>query len=294
MTVEPLEPVAAAAGSTPAGRTHSLAGDLRLTGRQVVAEQKMFWRNPAAAGFTIVFPLLFLVIFSTINGTGDIALPTGIVVRFSSYYLAGIIVFAGVSACFTNLAINLAIRRDDGTLKRKRSTPLPVWALFAGLLGSQLVVAVLMAAFTTALSMAFFHVAMPRHVLALVGVVLLGAATMCALGVAITAIIPNQDAAPAIVNVIAFPALFLSGLFFPVGTGFLHSVGEVLPLARLQSATFDSFAPDMRHCELVRGCTATVVHSSGPRAADIGVVLIWLVVGTVVSVRSFRWVKKGE
>ncbi len=139
--------------------------DLPLVGRQVVAEQKMFWRNPAAAGFTIIFPLFFLIIFSLLNGTGDIALPSGIVVRFTSYYIAGIIVFAAVSACFTNLAINLTMRRDDGTLKRKRSTPLPTWALFAGLLGSQLIVTVLMALFTTALSMAFFHVQLPQHLL---------------------------------------------------------------------------------------------------------------------------------
>ena len=139
--------------------------DLPLVGRQVVAEQKMFWRNPAAAGFTIIFPLFFLIIFSLLNGTGDIAPPSGIVVRFTSYYIAGIIVFAAVSACFTNLAINLTMRRDDGTLKRKRSTPLPTWALFAGLLGSQLIVTVLMALFTTALSMAFFHVRLPQHLL---------------------------------------------------------------------------------------------------------------------------------
>jgi ABC-2 type transport system permease protein len=268
--------------------------DLPLVGRQVVAEQKMFWRNPAAAGFTIIFPLFFLIIFSLLNGTGDIALPSGIVVRFTSYYIAGIIVFAAVSACFTNLAINLTMRRDDGTLKRKRSTPLPTWALFAGLLGSQLIVTVLMALFTTALSMAFFHVRLPQHLLEFLGVVLLSAATLCSLGVAITALIPNQDAAPAVVNIIAFPLLFLSGLFFPVGKGTLHDIAQWLPLARMQHAIFDSFAPAVRHCQAVRGCSAPVLHSSGPVAADIAVILVWLAIGTLVSLRTFRWVKKGE
>jgi len=268
--------------------------DLPLVGRQVVAEQKMFWRNPAAAGFTIIFPLFFLIIFSLLNGTGDIALPTGIVVRFTSYYIAGIIVFAAVSACFTNLAINLTMRRDDGTLKRKRSTPLPAWALFAGLLGSQLIVTVLMALFTTALSMAFFHVRLPQHLFEFLGVVLLSAATLCSLGVAITAVIPNQDAAPAVVNIIAFPLLFLSGLFFPVGKGTLHDIAQWLPLARMQHAIFDSFAPAVRHCPAVRGCTAPVLHSTGPMAADIAVILVWLGIGTLVSLRTFRWVKKGE
>ena len=277
----------------------STVQDLPLVGRQIVAEQKMFWRNPAAAGFTIVFPVLFLVIFSVLNGTGNIALPTGEVVRFSSYYLPGIIVFAIVSACFTNLAINLTMRRDDGTLKRKRSTPLPVWALFAGLLGSQVIVSILMTVLTTVLSMAFFHVPMPRHLVALFGVVVLGAATLCALGVAITAIIPNQDAAPALVNVIAFPLLFLSGLFFPVGNGLLSKIGNALPLTRLQSLIADSFAPGVRRCPTAR-CTVesvssvAAVHSGGPKLADVVVIAIWLLVGIVLSVRTFRWVKKGE
>lgn len=274
--------------------TEVSARDVPLVGRQVVAEQKQFWRNPAAAGFTIIFPLFFLIIFSLLNGTGDITLPSGVVVQFTSYFIAGIIVFAAVSACFTNLAINLAMRRDDGQLKRKRSTPLPVWAFFTGLLGSQLIVTVVMTLFTTAVSMAFFHVRMPQHVLALVGVVLLSAATLCSLGVAVTAVIPNQDAAPAIVNVIAFPLLFLSGLFFPVGKGTLHQIAQYLPLARMQSAIFDSFAPAVRRCPETRHCIAPVLHSTGPKAADIGVILVWLVAGTVLSLRHFRWVKKGE
>lgn len=268
--------------------------DHRLLARQLVAEQKIFWRNPMSAGFTIVFPLLFLVIFSALNGDRLIDLPDGQIVHYTSYYLPGIVVFAGVSACFTNLAVNLTQRRDDGVLKRKRSTPLPTWALFVGLLASQTVVTVLMAGLTSALAITAFHVAVPRHVLALAGVVLLGAAMLCSLGVAMTVVIPNQDAAPAVVNIISFPLLFLSGLFFPVGKGTLRSLGFVLPLARMQRAVFDSFAPAVRRCADVAHCRAPVTHAAGPRAGDVAVMAAWLGVGTLVSLRRFRWVKKGE
>ena len=187
------------------------------------------------------------------------------------------------------------MRRDDGMLKRKRSTPLPTWALFAGLLGSQLIVTVLMALFTTALSMAFFHVRLPQHLLEFLGVVLLGAATLCSLGVAITALIPDQDAAPAVVNIIAFPLLFLSGLFFPVGKGTLHDIAQWLPLAAPCSTPSSTRSPP--RCGTARryaGATPPVLHSSGPVAADIAVIVVWLAIGTLVSLRTFRWVKKGE
>ena len=38
--------------------------DLSLTLRQLKFENRSFWRNPAAAFFTFVFPLMFLFIFT--------------------------------------------------------------------------------------------------------------------------------------------------------------------------------------------------------------------------------------
>ena len=41
---------------------------VKSTLRQIRWERKIFWRNPASAGFTFAFPLMFLVIFAAING----------------------------------------------------------------------------------------------------------------------------------------------------------------------------------------------------------------------------------
>jgi hypothetical protein len=47
---------------------------LRLTLWQVRYTNKAYWRNPAAAFFTFLFPLMFLVIFTALLGHGHIAL----------------------------------------------------------------------------------------------------------------------------------------------------------------------------------------------------------------------------
>ena len=105
---------------------------LRVFVRQVGYEQRSFWRNPAAATFTFAFPLLFLVVFIALNGNDTVRLPGG-KVKFAQFYVPAIVAFGVISACYTNLAFTLAIRRDSGLLKRVRSTPLAPSMYLTGL-----------------------------------------------------------------------------------------------------------------------------------------------------------------
>lgn len=275
----------AGAPAPAAGRGGPFA-DLGLVARQIVAEQKTFWRNPGDAGFTFVFPIMFLVIFSSINGNGAVDIVGG-KIGFATYYLPGIIGFSVLSACFTSVSMTMVNRRDSGILKRMRGTPLPTWAFMAGSLGSKVIVALLLTIVTTGVSLVAFDVPFPEHLPALIGVVLLGAACFSALGLAITAVIPNADAGPAIVNVITFPLLFLSGTFFPITNETLNRISDFLPVARLQHALFDSFAPPVR-------TGGTVVQASGPDGGDLLVLLVWFVVATALSVRFFRWESRNR
>ncbi|MBS1848562.1 MAG: ABC transporter permease [Actinobacteria bacterium] len=267
---------------------------VRLLWRQTVSEQKMFWRNPSSSGFTIAFPVMFLTIFSLVNGNNDLGVPGVGVVHFASFYLAGIIVMAVLSANFMSLAISLVIRRDEGVLKRKRGTPLPVWVLFAGIVASQTIVSLVMLVITSATSIAFFHVPFPRHVILLVFVVILGSLSFAAIGVASTGLIGNQDAAPAIVNVVSLPVLFLSGVFFPISTTWVRNVSRALPVAPMRNLIFDSFAPPVRDCASVAHCAAPVTHPTGLSWVDLGVLVGWLLLGAVVALATFRWTARGE
>src|ERR1700693_3599762 len=96
---------------------------LRAVGRQLKWNEKTYWRNPAAAGFTFAFPLLFLVVFIAINGN-DRGGVTGGRVKFAQFYVPAIVAFGLISACYTNLAFSLSINRENGILKRLRGTQL--------------------------------------------------------------------------------------------------------------------------------------------------------------------------
>jgi ABC-2 type transport system permease protein len=284
--------------TTPTGASGERGNDLALLWRQFVAEVKMLLRNPASIAFTIIFPVMFLVIFGSLAGGGGSALSdtTYGQMRFIDYYLPGIATFGVIAACFMNLAMVTVNRRDDGVLRRKRGTPLPTWALIGGIVLAETLVSVVMVAVTTAVAVLFYGTAFPRHPLELLGVVILGAGCFCALGLLMTVVVPNQDAGPAVVNFVVFPLLFLSGVFFPVTNRVLRTIAQILPIARLQDAMVGAYAPDTYSCDLVKGhcrdAAARAAHLAGPGVVEVLVIAAWLVVGVVLAIRFFRWESK--
>ncbi|MGI9033757.1 MAG: ABC transporter permease [Acidimicrobiales bacterium] len=238
-------------------------------------EQKEFWRNPAAAAFTFAFPLMFLIIFTAINGGSTIPVKGG-KVKFAQYYVPAIVAFGLISACYTNLAFSLCIRREQGLLKRMRGTPLPSTLYLGGLVGSVIVVSLVLSVLTIALGLAFYGVTFPGRYLGLVLTIAIAAFCFSALGVAVSTFVPNEDAAPAIINFILFPLLFISGTFGEIrDSSALGKIAAVFPVRHLNKQMIRVFNPH--------------IGGSGMHAADVAVLLAWGVVGLAVAVRRFRW-----
>ena len=179
---------------------------------------KAFWRNPASAFFTFAFPLMFLVIFTALLGGGEVHLG-GRVIHQSTYYVAAMAAFAVMTACYNNIAIGLAFQRDSGVLKRTRGTPLPSAVFFGAKVLHALLVALLLVAITVTFGKVLYSAEIPTGapLVQFLVILVVGAASFCALGFAITTVIPNSDAAAPIVNATILPLLFLSGIFIPIG-----------------------------------------------------------------------------
>jgi ABC-2 type transport system permease protein len=255
--------------------------NLALAFRQLRYENKIFWRNPAAAFFTFIFPLMFLVIFNLIfggegettsrfNGPREVSL--------STFYVPAVVAFGVISACYTNIAIGLVFSRDEGQLKRTRGTPLPAWIYLFGRIAQAIVVAVILVIIVVSFGRLFYDVELPGQTVgAFIVSLAVGAACFSALGIAVTAIVPNPDAAPAVINGTILPLLFISDVFIPIDQApdWLVTFANIFPVKHLSNSLVSTYNP--------------FATGSGFVKDDLIVMGAWAIVGILVSFRFFSW-----
>jgi len=246
-----------------------------LTFFQLRFVNKAFWRNPASAFFTFAFPLMFLVIFTSLLGHGQLRIG-GREVHQSTYYVAQMAAFSVITACYTNIAISLTFQRDTGVLKRTNGTPIPAAVYFAARVLHALLVAVVLVAITVGFGRIFYNAEIPSGLALLRFLVMLvvGAASFSALGFAITSVIPNFDAAAPIVNATILPLLFLSGVFIPLGDNapaWIVWTAKIFPVKHFAGGMQASYVGTPFHW------------------IDVVIVAIWGVAGLLVAVRYFTW-----
>ena len=244
--------------------------------RQVRYQNKLFLRNPFSAFFALAFPMMFLLLFGSLNGNERLPVRGGI--RFAQFLTPGLLAFAVISTCYTGLAVGVAMSRDLGILKRIRGTPLPTGLYVAGRILSAVWFSLVSAVIMVAVGVGLFDVRIIWRMLpAAVVTLLLGAACFCALGLAVAALIPNGEAAPVVANFTFLPVAFISDLFFPTDNApaWVAAVAGVFPVKHFALALEDTFNP--------------FVPGSGFRWAHLAVVVVWGAAAAVVAVRRFRW-----
>jgi ABC-2 type transport system permease protein len=187
-----------------------------------------------------------------------------------------------ISATLVNLAINLTRTRDAGELKRLRGTPVPTWVVFAGRIGNSIVLSIFMLALVSTIGAIFYGVDVPwDHLPAILITLVAGAACFCALGIALTSIIPSAEAAPPITNFCVLPLYFLSGVFIPqseIPDGVLTFAG-LFPIRHFFLAFFSSYNP--------------ALSGSGLEWGHLAVVAGWGLAGLLLAIRFFRWTPRG-
>ncbi|HEX5983158.1 MAG TPA: ABC transporter permease [Solirubrobacterales bacterium] len=248
---------------------------MALVAHQLRYDQKAFWRNPAAVFFTVMFPVVVFLILAVVFDGSTIAVKGG--VEATTYYVPAIMSLAVISATMQTLAMTLVIAREDGRLKRGRGTPMPAWVFIAGRVGNSIVVALMMLVLLAAIGGLLYGVEFPWSRLpAILLTLVVGAAAFCCLGIALTAVIPSQDAAAAIVNALLLPLYFLSGIFIPEDElpGGVIDFADHFPVRPFFEAFFSAYVP----------------HSGSSVAGhELLVVAIWGVAGLLLAIRFFRW-----
>jgi ABC-2 type transport system permease protein len=238
---------------------------MALAWEQFRFERKLFWRNPSAAFFNFLLPILLLVLIATAFASESDELEV---------LIPGVAGMGVLATTFTALAFNLTILRDEGVLKRIRGTPIPAGAYLAGIIGSATLNACLQVTLVVVIGNLIYGVDWPHNPLLLAGFTLLGVICFASLGVAFAQAIPNEDAAPAYTNAIFLPLIFISGVFYSADDlpEALKAIAEALPLKHL-----------------IDGLSEAIVGGSSDTVTALLVVAAWAAAGLFLAVRFFRW-----
>lgn len=256
-------------------------GAARLLRRQVHYDRLIMRRNAQVQVFTLLMPLLFLVLFVAMfgNDTTDV---DGVAIPQSTYYVPAIMTFAVVDAAFMTLLVAVVTQREMGILKRRMLTPEPSWVVIVGRALAAVYGALLLVAAIWIFGWLAYGVSLPAdRVPATVVTVALGALMFCCLAYAVSPFVRSIEAALPVAAALAFPLVFVSGIFVPweVVPGELQFVARLFPIRPLTHALVHAFHP--------------AAPGSGLVGRDLLALVGWGVAGLVVARRWFRWLPRA-
>jgi ABC-2 type transport system permease protein len=245
---------------------------IRLVLHQTRYDLLTFARNRQARFFTVLLPVMFLVIFDSVFG-GQLVGPEHI--KASSYYVPGIAALAVLTASFSNLVISITAQRERGVLKRRRATPAPAAVIIAGRALTSLVVSLGVAAVVVVIGSIAYGVQIAADAIGPLALsVAVGSLVFACLGYAVSTAIGSADAAQPTVLALTLPLAFISGVYTPVSLpSALQHVAQVFPLEHLVAALGRGFLPG----------------THGLAWGDLAILAAWGVAGLIAARWRFRW-----
>jgi ABC-2 type transport system permease protein len=262
-------------GSGPEDPDGPGRGRIALVAHQARYDLLGILRDRQARFFTIMLPLIFLVIFVGIFGNDTVG-PEH--VKASTYYVPGLTAMAVIAGSFVNLVISVTAQREAGVLKRRRATPVPAWVIIAGRAVTAIAVSAAVSAVLLAVGRIAYGVRLPTSTIPAVAVTIVaGSAAFCVLGYALSTAIGSADSAQPTTQAVMLPLYFISGVFIPNPNlpNWLQDVARVFPVQHLAAALHHAFDPS--------------VHGAGFMWSDLGVLGAWAAVGLAVALRRFAW-----
>lgn len=255
-------------------------------------ELKQFFRTRESLVFTLLFPIMLMIIFGSIF-KNIIITPEGVtpVVTLSQYFITGMIAAGIMSPSFQNLAITIPIERDRGVLKRYMGTPMPKWIYFAGKVFSVFLLAVLSIVLLLIVAVVFYDIDLPQTAAkwgTFVWVCVLGLAACTLLGIAFSSVPRKGSAAPAVVTPIALVLQFTSGVFFEYSAlpQWMQQFAAIFPLKWMTQGLRSVFLPDSFAAAEVAGSY---------ELPQVALVLgAWCVGGLILCLLTFRWTTKRD
>jgi ABC-2 type transport system permease protein len=151
---------------------------------------------------------------------------------YIDWFVPGILGMSLMNSGIIGIATAFVSYREEGILRRIKVTPFPLWKFILARIVASLVQALVTSAILIGIGMLVWDLTVRGNWLLIAGVLMVVAMAMLAIGYAVAAISRNTETAASYANLITFPMMFLSGVFFPLGAmpGWLEPVINLMPL----------------------------------------------------------------
>jgi ABC-2 type transport system permease protein len=197
-------------------------------------------------------------------------------ITYTDFLVPGIIALSIMQTGIFSVAFAFVQHKQNGTLRRLMATPMKVSEFLAAQVVTRLIMAAVQVVILLAVALLIFHIHLTGNILELLVASILGSAIFIAAGFAISGYAKDEQAVPAIANIIVLPMMFLSGIFFPRDSmpGWLHRISDFLPLTYVTDA-IRAISLDGAHLWTI--------------GTDMLGIFVWLVIAVVLAIRLFRW-----
>lgn len=256
---------------------------------RTLLELKMYFREKEAVFFSFLFPILMLTLFAVVFA-GSYDGPTKADgVKSAQFFLPGMIAAGIVLTSFQATALSVATERDDGSLKRLRSTPMPAVSFFLGKVGLVISTSLAQTAILLLVARFAFGVPLPSdgdRWLTFAWVFVLGVASGTVLGIAYSSLASARSAGTVVIGPVLI-LQFISGVYLPFQDipGWLKDIASVFPLKWV--------AQGMRSVFLPESWGVLEMGGGWEHGRTALVLAAWFVGSLVVCVLTFRWYRRG-
>jgi ABC-2 type transport system permease protein len=195
---------------------------------------------------------------------------------YLDFVVPGLLAFSIMNIAIAGSGYNIVEYRRKGILKRLFVTPILPRDFIGGLVLSRLLICLVQLTGLILAAIFLFQVIFVGNMLSLYLFILLGTVVFLCIGFCLGSIAKSQQAIIAIGNLVTFPQMILSGIFFPIDA--LPDL--VQPMAKLLPLSFISTG--IREIAINGASPLELFHQL------IGVA-IWAVIVLVLSIRMFVW-----
>src|SRR5690606_14840371 len=192
------------------------------------------------------------------------------------YLLPGLIGFSVLSLAIFSMSEGFTADKKNGSLRRMRVAPIRPWQVIVATALNRVVVSILTVAVMFIVGLLFFDFNMRGDYLSFIAFSIIGTISLFGFGMAIAGWARDANQAAPLSNLISFPMMFLSGVFFPtfLMPEWLQAITAFIPLTPVVEGL---------RLILTEGST---LFELGPQLAVIGG---WTVVIYIIAFKTFRW-----